>query len=168
MDSPNHSQIWYFKRRQKASIPKMCSLRSPFFFCGAFCQPSFALFFSSLFFFCGSFAVTLPSRRSHRRHSPPATRSLSLRVRSGPASRCRYTRSLFLPTVQSRKHKVGELQVWEVMRSLKGFLNIFQGHKCSLIMFQEFQAFICPLFISIQTLLGICRGPDQRQCERWT
>ncbi|XP_004556600.1 ABI family, member 3a isoform X1 [Maylandia zebra] len=45
--------------------------------------------------------VTLPSRRSHRRHSPPATRSLSLRVRSGPASRCRYTRSLFLPTVQS-------------------------------------------------------------------
>ncbi|CAI5676706.1 unnamed protein product [Oreochromis niloticus] len=45
--------------------------------------------------------VTLPSRRSRRRRSPPTTRSLSLRVRSGPASRCRYTRSLFLPTVQS-------------------------------------------------------------------
>ncbi|XP_039682102.1 ABI family, member 3a isoform X3 [Perca fluviatilis] len=45
--------------------------------------------------------VTLPSRRSRHRRSPPTTRSLSLRVRSGPASRCRYTRSLFLPTVQS-------------------------------------------------------------------
>ncbi|XP_030590773.1 ABI family, member 3a isoform X1 [Archocentrus centrarchus] len=45
--------------------------------------------------------VTLPFRRSRRRCSPPTTRSLSLRVRSGPASRCRYTRSLFLPTVQS-------------------------------------------------------------------
>ncbi|XP_034448751.1 ABI family, member 3a isoform X2 [Hippoglossus hippoglossus] len=44
--------------------------------------------------------VTLPSRRSRRR-SPPSTRSLSLRVRSGPASRCHYTRSLFLPAVQS-------------------------------------------------------------------
>nr|XP_019966743.1 PREDICTED: formin-like protein 3 [Paralichthys olivaceus] len=44
--------------------------------------------------------VTLPSRRSRRR-LPPATRSLSLRVRSGPASRCHYTRSLFLPAVQS-------------------------------------------------------------------
>ncbi|XP_023255336.1 abl interactor 1-like, partial [Seriola lalandi dorsalis] len=47
--------------------------------------------------------VALPSRRSRRRRSPPTTRSLSLRVRSGPASRCRYTRSLFLPAVQSRK-----------------------------------------------------------------
>ncbi|XP_041813883.1 ABI gene family member 3-like isoform X2 [Chelmon rostratus] len=45
--------------------------------------------------------VTLPSRRSRRRCSPPATRSLSLRVRCGPASRCCYTRSLFLPAVQS-------------------------------------------------------------------
>ncbi|GLD71111.1 ABI gene family member 3-like protein [Lates japonicus] len=45
--------------------------------------------------------VTLPTRRSRRRHSPPTTRSLSLRVRSGPASRCRYTRSLFLPAIQS-------------------------------------------------------------------
>ncbi|XP_041672961.1 ABI family, member 3a isoform X2 [Cheilinus undulatus] len=45
--------------------------------------------------------VTLPSRRSRRRRSPPTTRSLSMRVRSGPASRCRYTRSLFLPAVQS-------------------------------------------------------------------
>ncbi|XP_047184208.1 ABI family, member 3a isoform X1 [Scophthalmus maximus] len=45
--------------------------------------------------------VTLPTRRSCRRRSPPTTRSLSLRVRSGPASRCRYTRSLFLPAVQS-------------------------------------------------------------------
>ncbi|KAM3863752.1 ABI family, member 3a [Diretmus argenteus] len=44
--------------------------------------------------------VPLQSRRSRRR-SPPSSRSLSLRVRSGPASRCRYTRSLFLPTVQS-------------------------------------------------------------------
>ncbi|CAJ1075515.1 ABI family%2C member 3a isoform X1 [Xyrichtys novacula] len=47
--------------------------------------------------------VTLPTRRSRRRRSPPTTRSLSMRVRSGPASRCRYTRSLFLPAVQSRK-----------------------------------------------------------------
>ncbi|XP_038138295.1 ABI family, member 3a isoform X1 [Cyprinodon tularosa] len=45
--------------------------------------------------------VTLTSRRSRRRRSPPTTRSVSLRVRSGPASRCRYTRSLFLPSVQS-------------------------------------------------------------------
>ncbi|XP_047428906.1 ABI family, member 3a isoform X1 [Mugil cephalus] len=45
--------------------------------------------------------VTLPSRRSRHRRSPPAARSVSLRVRSGPASRCRYTRSLFLPAVQS-------------------------------------------------------------------
>ncbi|XP_071320147.1 ABI family, member 3a isoform X2 [Trachinotus anak] len=45
--------------------------------------------------------VTLPSRRSCHRHLPPTTRSLSLRVRSGPASCCRYTRSLFLPAVQS-------------------------------------------------------------------
>ncbi|XP_026180878.1 ABI family, member 3a isoform X2 [Mastacembelus armatus] len=45
--------------------------------------------------------VTLLSRRSRHRRSPPTTRSLSLRVRSGPASRCRYTRSLFLPAVQS-------------------------------------------------------------------
>ncbi|XP_044188218.1 ABI family, member 3a isoform X1 [Thunnus albacares] len=45
--------------------------------------------------------VTLSSRRSRRRRSPPSTRSLSMRVRSGPASRCRYTRSLFLPAVQS-------------------------------------------------------------------
>ncbi|XP_026202314.1 ABI family, member 3a isoform X2 [Anabas testudineus] len=45
--------------------------------------------------------VTLPSRRSRRRCSPPTTRSLSLRVRSGPASRTRHTRSLFLPAVQS-------------------------------------------------------------------
>ncbi|XP_037647290.1 ABI family, member 3a isoform X3 [Sebastes umbrosus] len=45
--------------------------------------------------------VTLPTRRSRRRCSPPAARSLSLRVRSGPASRYRYTRSLFLPAVQS-------------------------------------------------------------------
>ncbi|XP_059204893.1 ABI family, member 3a isoform X2 [Centropristis striata] len=44
---------------------------------------------------------TLTSRRSRRRRSPPAARSLSLRVRSGPASRCCYTRSLFLPAVQS-------------------------------------------------------------------
>ncbi|KAM4717125.1 ABI family, member 3a isoform 1-T1 [Anableps anableps] len=44
--------------------------------------------------------VTLTSRRSRRRLSPPTTRSVSLRVRSGPASRCRYTRSLFLPPVQ--------------------------------------------------------------------
>ncbi|XP_036945118.1 ABI family, member 3a isoform X1 [Acanthopagrus latus] len=45
--------------------------------------------------------VTLQSRRSRRRRSPPTTRSVSLRVRSGPASRCRYTRSLFLPAVHS-------------------------------------------------------------------
>ncbi|XP_076608554.1 ABI family, member 3a isoform X1 [Chaetodon auriga] len=45
--------------------------------------------------------VTLLSRRSRRRRSPPTTRSLSLRVRCGPTSRCRYTRSLFLPAVQS-------------------------------------------------------------------
>ncbi|XP_041828542.1 ABI family, member 3a isoform X2 [Melanotaenia boesemani] len=45
--------------------------------------------------------VALLSRRSRRRRSPPTTRSVSLRVRSGPASRCRYTRSLFLPAVQS-------------------------------------------------------------------
>lgn len=48
-------------------------------------------------------SVTLTSRRSRRRRSPPTTRSVSLRVRSGPASRCRYTRSLFLPAVQSCK-----------------------------------------------------------------
>ncbi|XP_029365324.1 ABI family, member 3a isoform X2 [Echeneis naucrates] len=45
--------------------------------------------------------VTLPSRRSRHRHLPPSTRSLSLRVRSGPASRCRYAHSLFLSAVQS-------------------------------------------------------------------
>ncbi|XP_022070805.2 ABI family, member 3a isoform X1 [Acanthochromis polyacanthus] len=45
--------------------------------------------------------VTLPSRRSRCRRSPPTMRSVSLRVRSGPASRCRYTRSLFLPAGQS-------------------------------------------------------------------
>lgn len=47
--------------------------------------------------------VALLSRRSRHRRSPPSTRSISLRVRSGPASRCRYTRSLFLPAVQSCK-----------------------------------------------------------------
>lgn len=47
-------------------------------------------------------AVTLLSRRSRHR-STPASRSVSLRVRSGPASRCRYTRSLILPAVQSCK-----------------------------------------------------------------
>ncbi|XP_029013721.1 ABI family, member 3a isoform X2 [Betta splendens] len=45
--------------------------------------------------------VTLPPQRSRRHRSPPASRSLSLRVRSGPASRARYTRSVFLPAVQS-------------------------------------------------------------------
>ncbi|MEQ2291721.1 hypothetical protein AMECASPLE_015826 [Ameca splendens] len=45
--------------------------------------------------------VTPTSRSRRRRRSPPTTRSVSLRVRSGPASRCRYTRSLFLPAVQS-------------------------------------------------------------------
>ncbi|TMS01766.1 Abl interactor 1 [Larimichthys crocea] len=45
--------------------------------------------------------VALPSRRSRRRRSPLTTRSLSLRVHSSPASHCRYTRSLFLPAVQS-------------------------------------------------------------------
>ncbi|KAF7644541.1 hypothetical protein LDENG_00220140 [Lucifuga dentata] len=44
--------------------------------------------------------VTLQSRRSHRR-SPPSSCSLSLRVSSGPASSSRYTRSLFLPAIQS-------------------------------------------------------------------
>nr|XP_020477333.1 abl interactor 1-like [Monopterus albus] len=48
--------------------------------------------------------VTLLSRRSRRHRSPPTTRSLSLRVRSDPASRCRYTRSLFLPAVRSPLH----------------------------------------------------------------
>ncbi|XP_034394611.1 ABI family, member 3a isoform X1 [Cyclopterus lumpus] len=46
-------------------------------------------------------SVTLPPRRSGLRRTPPTTRSLSLGVRSGPASRCSYTRSLFLPAVQS-------------------------------------------------------------------
>ncbi|XP_056879290.1 abl interactor 2-like isoform X2 [Takifugu flavidus] len=41
--------------------------------------------------------VVLLPRRSPRRHLPPATRSVSVRVRSGPSSRSRYTRSLFLP-----------------------------------------------------------------------
>ncbi|XP_077940431.1 uncharacterized protein LOC120828058 isoform X4 [Gasterosteus aculeatus] len=45
--------------------------------------------------------VSLLPKRSRRRRSPPTTRSLSLRVRSGAASRCSYTRSLFLPAVQS-------------------------------------------------------------------
>lgn len=40
-------------------------------------------------------------RRSRVRRHPPSARSLSLRVRSGPSSRSLYTRSLFLPTVQS-------------------------------------------------------------------
>ncbi|XP_068193861.1 ABI family, member 3a isoform X2 [Antennarius striatus] len=43
----------------------------------------------------------LPPGRICRRRLPPTTRSLSLRVRSGPASRCRNTRSLFLPVAQS-------------------------------------------------------------------
>ncbi len=63
---------------------------------------SLAFFSQFLLLWCFS-SVTLPSRRSRRRRSPPTTRSLSMRVRSGPASRCRYTRSLFLPAVQSRK-----------------------------------------------------------------
>ncbi|KAL6102333.1 uncharacterized protein ACO6RY_01961 [Pungitius sinensis] len=45
--------------------------------------------------------VSLLARRSCRRRSPPAAGSLSLRVRSSPASRCSHTRSLFLPAVQS-------------------------------------------------------------------
>ncbi|KAM7371352.1 hypothetical protein PAMP_008605 [Pampus punctatissimus] len=50
---------------------------------------------------CHELNVTFSSRSSRRRRSPPSTRSLSMRVRSGPSSRCRYTRSLFLPAVQS-------------------------------------------------------------------
>ncbi|KAM7387665.1 hypothetical protein PAMA_010009 [Pampus argenteus] len=50
---------------------------------------------------CQELNVTFSSRRSRRHRSPPSTRSLSMRVRSGPSSRCRYTRSLFLPAVQS-------------------------------------------------------------------
>lgn len=66
-----------------------------------FTSPSLVV---SLFLLLWCFpSVTLPSRRSRRRRSPPTSRSLSLRVRSGPASRCRYTRSLFLPAVQSCK-----------------------------------------------------------------
>ena len=65
---------------------------------------SSSLVFSSQFVLLWCFSsVTLQSRRSRRRRSPPTTRSVSLRVRSGPASRCRYTRSLFLPAVHSCK-----------------------------------------------------------------
>uniref|UniRef100_A0A1A8DEZ4 ABI family, member 3 n=1 Tax=Nothobranchius kadleci TaxID=1051664 RepID=A0A1A8DEZ4_NOTKA len=41
------------------------------------------------------------SRRIRRYRSPPTSHSLSLRVRSGPASRYFHTRSLILPAVQS-------------------------------------------------------------------
>lgn len=63
-----------------------------------FFQVSLSVVFSS---------VSLLPKRSRRRRSPPTTRSLSLRVRSGAASRCSYTRSLFLPAVQSRKPTEG-------------------------------------------------------------
>ncbi len=43
------------------------------------------------------------SRRSRVRRHPPSSRSLSLRVRTGPSARSLYTRSLFLPSAQSRK-----------------------------------------------------------------
>lgn len=72
--------------------------------CGFTFWASSSLLFSSQFVLLWCFSsVTLQSRRSRRRRSPPTTRSVSLRVRSGPASRCRYTRSLFLPAVQSCK-----------------------------------------------------------------
>ncbi|XP_061567393.1 ABI family, member 3a isoform X2 [Cololabis saira] len=49
-----------------------------------------------------SASAALQPRRSRRRGSPPAARSASLRVRSGPASRRRsHAHSLFLPAVQS-------------------------------------------------------------------
>ncbi|XP_048102934.1 ABI family, member 3a isoform X1 [Alosa alosa] len=41
------------------------------------------------------------TRRSRVRRHPPSARSLSLRVRMGPSTRSLYTRSLFLPGVQS-------------------------------------------------------------------
>ncbi|XP_034151230.1 ABI family, member 3a isoform X3 [Esox lucius] len=40
-------------------------------------------------------------RRSRVRRHPPSSRSVSLRVRTGPSSRSLYTRSLFLPSIQS-------------------------------------------------------------------
>ncbi|CAB1341558.1 unnamed protein product, partial [Coregonus sp. 'balchen'] len=43
----------------------------------------------------------LQPRRSRVRRHPPSSRSMSLRVRTGPSSRSLYTRSLFLPTIQS-------------------------------------------------------------------
>eukprot|EP00063_Salmo_salar_P073055 XP_014047890.1 PREDICTED: abl interactor 1 isoform X2 [Salmo salar] len=43
----------------------------------------------------------LQPRRSCVRRHPPSSRSMSLRVRKGPSSRSLYTRSLFLPTIQS-------------------------------------------------------------------
>ncbi|XP_021480303.2 ABI gene family member 3 isoform X2 [Oncorhynchus mykiss] len=43
----------------------------------------------------------LQPRRSCLRRHPPSSRSMSLRVRKGPSSRSLYTRSLFLPTIQS-------------------------------------------------------------------
>ncbi|XP_078808169.1 ABI family, member 3a isoform X2 [Oryzias latipes] len=45
--------------------------------------------------------VVLPSTRKRLCRFPPSCRSASLRVSSGPASRCRYARSLFLPADQS-------------------------------------------------------------------
>ncbi|XP_035611275.1 ABI gene family member 3-like isoform X2 [Oncorhynchus keta] len=43
----------------------------------------------------------LQPRRPRVRRHPPSSRSMSLRVRTGPSSRSLYTRSLFLPTIQS-------------------------------------------------------------------
>ncbi|KAJ7992156.1 hypothetical protein DPEC_G00275610 [Dallia pectoralis] len=43
----------------------------------------------------------LQPRRSRVRRHPPSSRSVSLRVRMGPSSRSLYTRSLFLPSIQS-------------------------------------------------------------------
>lgn len=77
-------------------------------------------------------SVALLSRRSRHHRSPPSTRSISLRVRSGPASRCRYTRSLFLPAVQTCKmmiclcltqHLEGSRTPWSWCGTIKCFFG---------------------------------------------
>uniref|UniRef100_A0AAQ4RUH6 Osteoclast-stimulating factor 1 n=1 Tax=Gasterosteus aculeatus aculeatus TaxID=481459 RepID=A0AAQ4RUH6_GASAC len=79
--------LWYFCVIFFPGVFLSVPFYSQFFF-----QVSLSVVFSS---------VSLLPKRSRRRRSPPTTRSLSLRVRSGAASRCSYTRSLFLPAVQS-------------------------------------------------------------------
>lgn len=113
MSSPEQAKCEFYVKLYIMCFSHQIQLKNvqlkSLFFCFSLIISSGVCFSSSLAFlsqflllWCFS-SVTLLSRRNRRRRSPPATRSLSLRVRCGPASRCRYTRSLFLPAVQSRE-----------------------------------------------------------------